>query len=179
MRARGTSGRRPPGSSDRALWRRSQGVEATPEETERFLDLAGFVDGRLDEDDRARVSALIAGDPAAAADAAAAVALLALPMPSISERSIERAVALVGIVAPRGEVVSFPPRQKVHRAWSGTARWSSLAAAIVIAGWLGFDLGSDLPGITSVSRPYDDSSANELIDPAPLLLRDFSDGSPI
>ena len=154
MRARGTSGRRPPGSPDRALWRRSRETEASPDESERFLDLAGFVDGRLDEDDRARVGALIAGDAAAAADTAAAVALLALPMPSVSERSIERAAALVDLAAPRGEIVSFPPRPSPHRLWRGTARWSSLAAAIVIAGWLGFNLGSDLPGITSFSRPY-------------------------
>jgi anti-sigma factor RsiW len=178
MRARGTSGPSTPEISDRAIWERSRETEARPEETERFLDIAGFVDHRLDEDERERVAALIAHDPLAAADAAAARALMAAPMPSVSGLMIDRAMALVDPVETSAEVVVFP-RRDMSRSWRGAAGWSSLAAGIVFASWLGFNLGSNLPGVTTVNRPYDDTAASELLDPAPLLSRDVSDGSPI
>jgi anti-sigma factor RsiW len=187
MRARGTSGPSTPGTSDgtsdRAIWERSRETEAAAEETERFLDIAGFVDHRLDEDERERVAALIAHDPLAAADAAAARALMAAPMPSISGGMIDRAVALVDavgaadVVETTGEVVAFPQRRDRSHGWLGAAGWSSLAAGILLASWLGFNLGRDLPGVTTVSRPYDDTAAGELLDPAPLLPRDATDGS--
>jgi anti-sigma factor RsiW len=151
----------------------------TPEETERFLDLAGFVDRWLDEDDRERVAALIARDPDAAADAAAARALRAAAMPSVGDAIIARAVALADPAATRGEVVPFPAHHAQPRGWRGAATWSSLAAAILLASWLGFDLGSDLPGVTTVTRSYDDVSTSELLDPAPLMLREFTEGSQI
>lgn len=179
MRARGTSGALPPGTTDRAVWERSQNTEASSEETERFLDLAGFVDRRLDEDERERVAALLARDPDAAADAAAASALTAAMTPAVGEAMIARAVALLDPSETHGEVVSFPIRQARRQAWRGPAMWSSLAAAVVLAGWFGFDLGSNLPGITSAVRSYDEASASELLDPATLLLRDLTEGSQI
>jgi len=175
MRARGASGPLSPGN-DRALWERSQGTEASPAETERFLDLAGFADGRLDEDERERVAAIVAVDPAAAADVAAARALTASVMSSVGEDVIARAVALADGVAPRGELVAFP-RHRSPGLWRGAATWSSLAAALAIAGWFGFDLGSGLPDLAVGARSYDDAVANEFLDPGPLLLRDFSEGS--
>jgi anti-sigma factor RsiW len=178
MRDHGTSGPRPSGSDDRTLWERSLETEASPEETERFLDLAAFVDRRLDEDERERVAALLARDADAAADAAAAIALRALPMPSVSEAIIARAVELPDALESLGHVVPFPNRQPAMRTWRGAAGWSGLAAAIVLASWLGFNLGSTIPGTTN-ARAYDDASAGELLDPAPLLLRDFSEGSQI
>src|SRR5207247_32149 len=63
------------GLPDAALLRRSRMVEMTPDEAERYLDLAGFADGRLDPDDCERVAEWLAGDPAAAGDIAAARAL--------------------------------------------------------------------------------------------------------
>ena len=58
---RGNDTRRNPaaGLSDAALWRRSRTVDMSEDaaETERYLDLAGFADGRLDPDDRERVAA--------------------------------------------------------------------------------------------------------------------------
>jgi hypothetical protein len=180
MRARGSNGARPPGTADRALWRRSRDIEASPAETERFLDLAGFVDGRLDEDDRERVAALIARDPTAAADAAAAGALLAATTLNASGDIVARAVALVGPAAAGGEILAFPQQAALQRRlWTAAASWSSLAAAIAFACWLGFDLGGDLPGIATIARPSDELGASELIDPSPLALREFSEGSSI
>ena len=72
MRGRGTSGPSRPGTTDRALWARGQKTEANPQETERFLDLAGYVDRWLDDDERERVAALIEHDPLATADVATA-----------------------------------------------------------------------------------------------------------
>ena len=46
----------PPQTNDRALWQRSRETNMTPDEAERFLDLAGFADGRLDVEDRARIA---------------------------------------------------------------------------------------------------------------------------
>ena len=181
MRARGSSGQRPPGTPERTLWRRSQKIGASPAETERLLDLAGFVDGRLDDDERERVAALIAGDPMAAADAAAARVLLTATLPAVSREIVARATALVAPARSGGEILVFPlrPSRPRPRAWPNAARWGGLAAAIAVACWLGFNLGGDLPGIASITRQSDDLGAAELIDPAPLALRDLSEGSSI
>jgi hypothetical protein len=186
MRGRGTHGPRPPATPDRLLWRHSQDTATNPAETERFLDLAGFVDGRLDDDERAHVAALIARDPMAAADTAAARILLSATPPAVSGEIVARAAALIDAaqsdaVQSGGEILSFPPRpqQRRPRIWTEAASWSSLAAAIALACWLGFDLGGDLPGLASITRPSDDMGASELIDPAPLALRDLSEGSSI
>jgi anti-sigma factor RsiW len=170
-----------PGAPDRSLWRRSQEIAASQAETERLLDLAGFVDGRLDDDERQRVAALLAGDPMAAADVAAARVLFGATLPAANDATVARATALVDPVETRGEILPFPQRQALPRprAWPAAARWSGLAAAIAVACWLGFNLGSGLPGIGSVARPSDELGASELIDPAPLALRDVSEGPSI
>jgi len=183
MPARGTSGALPPGTTDRRLWQLSQEIAASPAETERLLDLAGFVDGRLDDDERERVARLIAGDPLVAADAAAARVLLSATLPAASDEIVTRATELVDPARSSGEVLVFPLRQPrpqpQPRAWPAAVRWSSLAAAIAVACWLGFDLGGDLPGLASITHPSDELGASELLDPAPLALRDVSDGPSI
>ncbi len=181
MRARGSSGQRPP---ERRRWWRGREVQANRAESERFLDLAGFVDGRLDNDQRERVAALIAAEPTAAADAAAARVLIAATLPAVSDEIVARAAALIGPAQPTlagGEILAFPRRSPPPRprAWPNAARWSGLAAAIAVACWLGFDLGGDLPGIASIAHPSDELGAAELIDAAPLALRDPSEGSSI
>jgi anti-sigma factor RsiW len=178
MRA-GTSGSLPPSTPDRTLWRRSREVEADPAETERFLDLAGFVDGRLDDDERERVFALIGSDPLAAADAEAARTLITAAIPAASGAVVSRAAALVDPERASGEILAFPQRLPRPRLWPAAASWSSLAAAIAFACWLGFDLGRDLPGLASFTRPSDDLGASELMEPAPLALRDAPEGSSI
>jgi hypothetical protein len=162
------------------LWRRSQEIEANPDEAERFLELAGFAEDRLDDDDTARIAALIALDADAARDVTAARALADAATAPADEHIICRAAALVGEAGPSALVIAFPPRPHVvARPWYGAATWSGLAAAIAFAGWLGFDLGSGLSSSASLTRPSDDQSASEFFDPAPLLLRDFTDNSRI
>jgi hypothetical protein len=189
MRAKGTNGVRRLGSPDRELWRRSQEAEATPDEAERFLDLAAFADHRLDDDNTARLAALIARDADVTEDVEAARGLARAVPTAVDERVIARAAALVGESPPGAVepealvssalVIAFPPRSPAARPWHGAATWSGLAAAIAIASWLGFDLGSVLSTFPAGSRPSDEASASEFFDPAPLLLRDFTENSQI
>lgn len=181
---RATGGARPPATVDRTLWQRSQGSDTSSAETERFLDLAGFVDERLDDGERASVARLIASDPMAAADAAVARVLDAAALPPASGEIVARATALVDLGQFGGKILSFPHQRQPQpqprpRIWTEAARWSGLAAAIALACWLGFDLGGDLPGIASIARPSDDVGVSEPLDPAPLALRDLSEGSSI
>lgn len=179
MRAQGSNGPSPADEPDRTLWQRSRESETAVTEAERFLDLAGFVDERLDEDERERVAALIAADSTAAADVTAARALLAAAIQAAGDGVVERAAALVDPDRAAGEIVAFPAQAPRPHRWQVAASWGSLAAAIAIASWLGFNLGGDLPGLASVSRPADESGSGELIDPSPLALRDISEGSSI
>jgi hypothetical protein len=143
------------------LWQRSREIEASEDEAERFLDLAAFAEARLDDDERERVAALLVLVPAAAADVDAARALAgSLPEASVGAAVIARASALVG-----AEIVPFRPRRGTAVLWHRTARWGSLAAAVALASWLGFDLGSTASA-TYASVRGDDVSLGELIDPA-------------
>jgi anti-sigma factor RsiW len=177
MRARETSGT----PEDREVWRRSQEIDAVPDQAEHLLDLAAFVDNRLDEEDAARVAALIARDPAIADDVAAARALAGATMLPAEPEIVARAEALVDALGdddrPEAELIAFPARPPTVRRWYSAATWSGLAAAVVLAGWLGFDLGSGISRSPAFSRAADDAAASELIDTTPLLLRDLTENS--
>jgi anti-sigma factor RsiW len=179
MRAKGTSGARPPGPTDQEVWRRSQGIEAPADEAERLLDLAAFADNRLDDDEAARVAALLAHDPDAADDVAVARLLADATMEAADPAVIARAAALADSQRVEADVIAFPVRSAV-RPWFSAASWSGLAAAVVFAGWLGFNLGSGLPGVTPSVHATDEASTGELFDPTPpLILRDFTENSQI
>jgi len=180
MRAKRTSGTRPPGPTDRDIWRRSHEIEAPADEAERLLDLAAFADNQLDDDDTPRVAAVLQSDADAAGDVAAARLLADATMEAAAPDIIVRAAALVGGEPAEARVIAFPARPPVPRPWFGAARWSGLAAAMVLAGWLGFNLGSGLPGVAPAGHVTDETSAADLFDPAPpLILRDFIENSQI
>lgn len=177
MRAQWTSGARPPGPPGWAWWRRSRertasAGEASRVEAERLLDLAGFADGRLGAGKARRIAALIEHDPDAAADIAVARSLSGVAAPPADEWVIARAAALVAETGEYGQVISFPLRPPAPPAWRGATAWSSLAAAIALASWLGFDLGSGM----SLLRPLGDAVVSGAADPAPPLVRDFTEG---
>jgi hypothetical protein len=187
MRAQRTSGARPPGSPGWLWWRRGRerkasAGEASYAEAERLLDLAGFSDGRLGDDKTRRIAALIARDPHAAADVAVARSLSGVAAPPADDWVIARAVALVDErkadgAGEYGRVLSFPLRPPAPPVWRGATAWSSLAAAIALASWLGFDLGSGV----SLLRPladsnFEDAATGGVLDPAPPLVRDFTEG---
>lgn len=179
MRARGTSGALPPDRSDRALWQRSQGTETRLDDGEWLLDLAALADGRLDDDESARVAALIAHDADAAADIAAARLLAGAEESAADPRILARAAALVDPGKPEAVLIAFPVRAPAAPPWFSAARWSGLAAAIVLAGWLGFDLGSGISKSPAFGRPGDDVAASESFETTPALLRDFTENSQI
>jgi hypothetical protein len=180
MRAQGTSGERPPELPDREVWRRGQKIEVPLDANEYLLELAAFADNRLDEDETARVAALIARDAAVSDDVAAARSLADATMTTVDEQIVARASLLVGGARADATVIAFPARQPVVRPWYSAATWSGLAAAIAFASWLGFDLGSGLSSAPPFGHPTEDVSVNELLDATPPLLpRDFTENSQI
>jgi len=166
------------GSSDRALWQRSRLTDATEDEAARLLDIAAFADGRLDEDEAERVAARLTGDAAATGDVAVARRLAQDEPPEAPAQVVARALALV---PPAGvaEIIPFAPRMPPQPRLQLVARWGSLAAAVAVAGWLGFALGMDTSLMLAQPRlgGGEDGFLHELIDPAPSFLRDLGDGA--
>src|SRR5579863_7709595 len=115
MRADGTSGERPPELPDRDIWRRSQEIEAPVDEAEQLLDLAALADNRLDDEEAARVSELVARDADAAGDVAAAHQLAGATMAAAAPAVVARAASLVGEEPIEAEVIAFPERRVVAR----------------------------------------------------------------
>jgi hypothetical protein len=168
------------GTAERELWRRGRAAEIAENEPERFLDLAGFADGRLDPDEHDRVAERLAHDPEAAADVAAARAL--------AGRSLTGEVAPAHVLASACGLVSdkpaetagiipFPRRYRPQPTFTGVARWAGLAAALVVASWLGFDLGSMTsaafaPGVQSP----EDSLVRDMLEPSSGFVRDLTEG---
>lgn len=166
-------------SSGRELWQRSLMADAPEDEAARFLDLAGFADGLLEPDERDRVAALLAADPTAAADVAAARALAgrAAEPPRGLERTIARACAILpGSPTAPGRIIAFAQSLRRRRILHDLTQWGSLAAALVVASWLGFAMGTDTS--LALSQPAQSSDASflpELLDPGSGFLRDFSE----
>lgn len=184
-------------SADRILWRRSCMIEVAEDECARFLDLAAFAEGRLDPDERERVAEWLRSHKEAGDDIDAARALanggpreaLGSEAPwqeapwqeALSETAMARACALVGGVASgrRGSVVPFRPRAGRRPVLGPIAQWGSLAAALVVAGWLGFTLGVDTSGMLAPSGGpvLDDGIAQDLFGSSPAFLRDMTGGA--
>jgi hypothetical protein len=165
-------------AADSALWRRSCAADAPEDEADAFLDLAGFADGLLGDDDESeRVAARLARDADAGADIAAARALSAAASPPVAlDRVIDRALLLVP-PAPARRVIPFALGLR-PRLLPQAAQWASLAAAIVFASWLGFAMGNDfsLDYSQAVQPAGDDGSLPELLDPSTGgLLHDFAE----
>ena len=168
----------PDWSSDRALWRRSCLTDATEDEVSRFLDLAAFADGLLEPDESDRIAALLAADPLARDDVAAAQGGAAGPgeLPGTLERIVARAGAILPS-EPTSRVVAFTPPPRRRRILHGFAQWGSLAAAMVLASWLGFAMGSDTSRALSLPIPSNDASfLPELFDPGSGFLHDLGEG---
>ena len=162
-------------SSDRGLWRRSCRTDAPVDEASRFLDLAAFADGLLEPDERDRVAALLAGDPAATDDIAAARTIGGGTdePPGRLERVVARACATF-LDDTDTRVVAFAPPPWRRRVLHGLAQWGSLAAAIAMASWLGFAMGSDAS--RTLRGPSSDTSfLPELFDPGSGFLRDLGE----
>ena len=168
----------PDWSSNRALWRRSCLTDATEDEVSRFLDLAAFADGLLEPDESDRITALLAANPVTKDDVAAARGSGVGPdeLPETLERIVARAGAILPS-EPTSRVVAFTPPPRRRRILHGVAQWGSLAAAMVLASWLGFAMGSDASRALSAPVPSSDASfLPELFDPGSGFLRDLGEG---
>jgi len=165
-------------SADQDLWQVSRDVDAPNDDVARLLDLAAFADRTLDEDDEERVAAWLALDPDAAADVAAAQMLAGSVTPDASTEIIARASAAhPSLTGGSAEIIAFPRRWAAN--WNGIAQWGSVAAAVMVAGWLGFNLGTDAwSGYSQVSQPGDDT-LHELLDPSAGtgFMRDLTDAA--
>jgi hypothetical protein len=154
------------------------------DEAARFLDLAAFAEGLLDEDEHDRVAADLAADPVATADVAAALALNGgglAALPAETGRIIARASVLVSEAPSEPELVLPFHTLPAHRhILQGLAQWGSLAAAIVVASWLGFAMGSgaslDLSQPRQQNQVGVDSLLPEVLDPTTGFLRDLGEG---
>jgi anti-sigma factor RsiW len=169
-----------PNLTDRELWQRSRAIDMAEDDAEHFLDLAGFADGLLDPDDRERVAERLAQDPAEAADVSVARALSGTngtgdPLP---DAIFARAALVVPKPAAADNILPFAPRLERSVSLPELARWSSLAAAVALASWLGFMLGMDMSRSLAIgNRNSDDGGLNELFDPTARLIRDLTDTS--
>jgi anti-sigma factor RsiW len=170
---------RPDPEADRRLWQSCRDADAPQDELDRFLDLAAFADGLLADEDRERVAALLEADPVAAADVGAAQTMHGgTPLPGGMERIIERAAAIpLHGSAASAQVMALSARRR-HATAYYFAQWGSLAAALALASWLGFSLGTDASlALTDQRQPGDTGFIPEMFDPAPpSLLRDLGEG---
>lgn len=168
----------PAGWPDHAVWQNSRLIEVATDESERFLDLAGFADGRLDPDEQDRVAEWLDRDPIAQGDVAAARELAAAAERLEAPPSVvARACTLVASDAGQSRnVIAFPPRPRYAPGLRDLARWSSLAAAMVVAGWLGFALGTDTSrSVAQISQNSEDGFLQDFLDPSIGFMRDLSE----
>ena len=174
----GTGGEPRAEAADRVLWQRSVSAETVEDEAERFLDLAGFADGCLDPEEHDRVAERLARDPEAAADIAAARALAGRPVSeTLPADLVERACTLVA-QPERGRVIPFPGLRLSSPTLPGIARWTSLAAAVMVASWLGFALGTDFSVyFGQTDQASEDGFLRDMLDPSTAFLRDLTPGS--
>ena len=169
--------------ADRILWQRSQSIDAVEDEGARYLDMAAFAEGRLDPDERERVAEWLRSRPEAAGDIAAARALASglRRHSGICRKPPWRAPARWSAAAAAsrpGSVIAFRARTGRRPVLASITQWSSLAAAMVVAGWLGFTLGMDASGMMAPDRPgSDDGVTQDLFGSSPAFFRDLTGGA--
>jgi hypothetical protein len=169
-------------AAGRDLWQRCRTIEAPERITQRFLDLAAFADGLLDEDEHDRVAERLAADPIARADVAAARALSVggIAMPGGIEPMIARAIAILDNAAVSNRTAAASPVPGRRAVLQAMAQWGSLAAAIAFTSWLGFAMGRGTsltmiqPG--PVSQISDENFLPDMLDPSTGFLRDLGIG---
>jgi len=173
-----SNGQKPMRPSDREIWQQSRLADAPHDELALLLDLAAFADEQLDPDERERIADLLARNSELAADIRAARQLAGGPAAAVAhfavaESVLARAAALIPEPA-HGRVVPFPTRRRPLPRVYGVAGWGSFAAAMLVAGWLGFSLGTEtLQALGPVGQTADDGFLHELFDPSIGIARDL------
>ncbi len=160
-----------PDPADHARWREIDSVTPPPppvaDEAAVLLELAAYVDGRLDDDARAALEARLSAD-ARLRDLVldAATHRDDTPASLAGPAVVARAAALVPSTASRPEVVGA--------IWVRAARWTVAAAACIGVGVIGWQIGvgagtATTPGGTQVADGGDEPTIMfpyDLIDPA-------------
>ncbi|HTS91574.1 MAG TPA: hypothetical protein VMG55_06210 [Stellaceae bacterium] len=146
-----------------ALWRRwRQSAEHATEAPDPML-LAAWAEHRLDEASAEAVEAWLAFHPEALEDALAARNVA--PPIEASVAAIARGSALVAQRDPK-----IVPLRRGAPAWRVAATWTSMAASIVIACLVGFELGGGLYAGVLGGGQSDIAFEQTLLDgPAPLF----------
>jgi hypothetical protein len=138
--------------SDKELWR-SLAVDDVAQAPVSEMDFAAWLEGRLSEDEAARIEAAVAQDPEMRRAALELSDVLGKPLPAAPSRLEVRARALVGFEVERssGRVGQFDWLfAKDHRFMMQRAVALTAAAVMAVSGFM---LGGDL-GQTVASERY-------------------------
>jgi hypothetical protein len=150
-------------TEEAALWRRwrSAAGRDAPVALDPLL-LAAYAEDRLKAAEIDRVEEWLAAHPAAVEDILAARRAAQSALPESPPALVARAMALLH----HGDVQVLAFRRPVPR-WRAAATWSCMAASLVIASVVGFNLGSDV--YTSFAGAGSGAVGQELLDPAGFL----------
>jgi len=161
------------GNSDRGIWRRWLAGNTRAAAAPDALTVAAYAEGRLSEAQAEPIEAWLAVHPDALAELVAARTLPQRPEHAV-ERMIARASALVDGDPAFAENV-MPFRRPVAP-WRNALAWSSVAASLAAASFVGFVMGSDVYRNLSPTLSSDSGYA-ETFEAAPSLESFFSDES--
>jgi len=160
-------------TEEAALWRRwrSAAGPGSPVEPDPLL-LAAYAEDRLGPAEVDLVEEWLAAHPAAIADVQAARRAAAAALPDSPATVVARATALLR--HGNAQVLAF--RRPVPR-WRKAAVWGSMAASLVLASVVGFNLGADVYGNFAAATSV--SLSQELLDPPGGLLNGADEDSAI
>ena len=146
-------------TEEAALWRRwrSAAGPGTVVEPDPLL-LAAYVENRLDPAEIDVVEEWLAAHPALIEDISAARRAAQAALPESPPTVVTRATALLR----HGDAQVLAFRRPTPR-WRTAAAWGSMAASLVIAGFVGFTLGTDVYG--NLAGTAAGTLSQELLDP--------------
>lgn len=168
------------GDQDRGLWQRWRTLEHSDVQAPDAMTLAAYAEGRLSEAEAEPIENWLAAHPGALAElladivAAREVQHEAVTAP---EALIAHACALVPSLAGAGDNV-VPLRRGGPAPWRNAVAWSSIAASLIVASFIGFSMGSDAYQNLSSTQASDNGYA-ETFEATPGLDTLLSDESGI
>jgi hypothetical protein len=160
-------------SEERALWRRwSMHARIDPPAPDA-LALAAYAEGRLSETAAAPIELWLAAHPEALSEILADIAAARdATLDAADAAVIAKASALVA--GARDNVI---PLRRAAPAWRNALAWSSVAASLLAASFVGFALGSD--AYQHLARTQTAEAASDTFDAASTLDSVFNDDSGI
>ena len=161
--------------NDKALWQRWRTLApAAAGEPPDALTLAAYVEGRLGPTELEAVEDWLSADPDLAADMAIARRAAFGSLHETADSVIARASAL--LPPESAQVLIMRPTARLSR-WRGMARWSAMAASILVVSAIGFALGNDAYMSLAGTQPA--AFGQELLDPSSGLFSSFEEDANI